>query len=196
MFHCVCTDITTRFFDNLTISYTILYLIYPVYTIHIQIHTRQRIFIGPCVSLMRFIVISHIIFICIYFRPPGFVHTRILYYMLQSTLGGWCHSIRCPVYIRPTIYIMCRWSVLIIIIIIKRRAARWLIARTKGKKYNAAHTVVWKGIFGLTHHLPCNYIYDCLSRRPPRSGGGGCAPVCKRGIKTCRKSIAGDFVYG
>lgn len=99
-------------------------------------------------------------------------------------------------YTQPTIYvyIMCRWSVLIIIIIIiiKRKAARWLIARTKGKKYNAARTVVWKGIFGLTHHLPCSMIRR--RRRPPRRGGD-CAPVCKRGIKTCRKSIAGDFVY-
>jgi len=154
-----------------------------------------------------------ILFLYVYIFSPSRLlrcstHSHIIctyiYCKLQSTLGGWCHSIRCPVYIQPTtyiyiyVYIMHRWSVLIIIIIIiiiiKRRAARWLIARTKGKKYNAARTVVWKGIFGLTHHLPCSYIYDCLRRRPPL--GGCCAPVCKLGIKTCRKSIAGDFVNG
>jgi len=86
------TDILTRFFDDKTISHNIIYLISANRAIiHLKIHKRHRIFIGPRVGLMRLIVISHIIFICIYFRPPGFVrcstHSHIIY-ILQAAVDG------------------------------------------------------------------------------------------------------------
>jgi len=81
MFHCVCTDILTRFFVNLTISYTTIYLISLVYTIHIQIYIRVSGFSSARVSVSCDLSSLVILFLYVYiFALPdlyGAAHTHI-----------------------------------------------------------------------------------------------------------------------
>lgn len=87
MFHCVCTDILTRFFDNLTISYTILYLIYIQYTQYTYKYIRVNGFLSARVSVSCDLSSLVILFFYVYIFALPDLYT-LTYYILHAAVDA------------------------------------------------------------------------------------------------------------